>query len=493
MHSFFTFFRYHSSKLFLWGGFFWLLGCYFWQTDQLPLWDYDAGRNYQILQKLTRGDFQDFFHHLSPLFYLLFLPFFQVSSQPFFLLCISILCSLLVFCVGYRAFACQHSGWWVLGWASSFFMVHVGRYFSIEAPGLLCWMLWLYCYFQEKGKPWQRDLLLAAMILINYKAVLLIGIGAVWALILGIFSFKRLLQAALTIGLCIGILMFFGMLQGLPWYRYPAGFWGLLENPTLQGSQNNQFEWQYYFEYFIYFENPLLIGSLLALLYLFFKKQIPHFSLKEKYILLTAASYFAVMCLLPKAPRGLLFCYPVFYWAAFRVWQQCFSTRPWLLYSLVLASISLQTLRLHQHLYFAAPNPYPEVAAYLKEKNIAALATTASFALLPYLDDTTQMYPLLKPEAMGKLQAKGIAYLLIDDAYQVAALPSFDTLAQLPALRTWPASHWGRTMLHLEHSEFTGKSFQASLEAARRLARKPPLLRLVVLPKANGAAHKSVE
>lgn len=157
-------------------------------------------------------------------------------------------------------------------------------------------------------------------------------------------------------------------------------------------------------------------------------------------------------------------------------------------------SLVVQVLRLEAHLYRPANNPYPEVAAYLKSQNIHTIATTASLALLPYASEELRVQLLMQAEAFDTLYAQGIEYLLIDDFYRVAHLQAFDTLAAMPVLRTWSAAHWGRTMLHLEHSEFTGKSFQDSWEAARQLTQKPPQLRLVALPqKANDAARKSDE
>jgi len=494
MAAFFTFTRFALLPRLLLGlGILLLLFLYFRQIAQQPLWDFDAGRNYQILQKLTQHDFQDFFHHLSPLFYLLYWPFFQISDSPVFLTVLSVLCTLAALGVAYRAFGASAQGLWVFFWASSFFMVHAARYFSIEAPSLLCWLLWLYCFFQKKGTDWQQDVLLAALLLINYKAVLLISIGAALAWPMGIFSIKRLLQAALRIGLVLGAFMLLGWVWGLPWYRYPASFLGLLQNPTLQGSQNNQFEWTYYFEYFIYFENPLLFFSVFVAIYLFFKKQMPFFSPQERYILLSAFLYFVLMSLLPKAPRGLLFCYPIFYWAAYKLWQQALRAKPWLLYGVLAGSLILQIFRLDVHLYQPAPNPYPQVAAYLHTQNITSITTTASLALLPYTKKALRLQVLVQPESSDTLHTQGLAYILIDDAYQVAALQHFDSLAALPPLRTWQAAHWGRTMLHLEHSEFTGKSFEASLEAAGGLRASPPQIRLVVLPKVNDAARKLVE
>ncbi|KOY85922.1 hypothetical protein AD998_06990 [bacterium 336/3] len=465
----------------------------------LKLFDYDSIHNFQILEEIHKGDWHNLFHHSSPIFYLFYSFFFLFFKNIHNLLFINILLS--IFAIYFFTKSIKNSFWLGGYWiAFSLFISTCSHYFSIESLSLLSMgVLWyrIHIFLQNKAL---KNLFSSAFIigvwcaicmLINYKFIVVLPflVFSSWTIkkdigLIKTLYFKVIYYTLLGFILPIIFLMLLGWILGLHWYQYPATLYSIF---SMSGNSNpTAMQWGYYFSYFLNFENILigilLLGRLLSL-------QIIPFRIIEKVISIVCVGVFIVMSFLPKAPRGLIFILPLIYlWAFnfFEILKEKFLTsrlRKRLGVSLLLGSLLVQVYRIQENLYPYKQTSYLQVAQYLKEQNTKVVFTTLGMGIYPYLDKSIKMEVLREIADTVKFeQFTGKKYLLYDVFCETAGHQSLYSLKQKKAILRYPEKSLLAPTLFLEHSEYTGLSFEESLELQKHMQKESFQLLLIPLP-----------
>lgn len=497
-------------------------GVYIYTLFDLGFFDYDSVKNYQILGEIYHNEWQNLFHHASPVFFCVYEIFFFFSQQPIFLIFLST--GLQVLGIWYWSNLLRKKDLLLLFWLSlSFFVVSSSRYFSIEPLGLLLCGIVLsnfknFIDFLTKhlsdtksqflpidNTAFNQELVrkvlfigfwCALLLLTNYKAV----VTLFWIALFFIFQkayrhilfslfWKILLYFSIGFGLPIVGLMLVGSFLGLHFLQYPATLWGIV---NLAGGVlgANTWDFFYYFNYFFYFENPLLliiVGVGLWHRKHYFKKPF------DTLLLWIVLGTWIVMTFLPKAPRGLVFIYPMLYYLAYIVvldWItrirekfQRITIKVILLYVPVVYAF----VRIYTDIYAYTPTQYPLFAKILEEKKAKVVYSTLGMGIYPFLG-ATKFQRLRKASDTVKFgEYTGKKYLLYDayahiSGHQDLRLDSLLGKKPYTVLRSsWEPSLLN-PMLHLELSEYNGLDFKESLKKRKELIAQGKHLILVEFP-----------
>ncbi|RTQ50108.1 hypothetical protein EJV47_10745 [Hymenobacter gummosus] len=471
-------------------------GLRLWRLPAAALPDYDSVRNWQIVQEVAGFDFTHLFHHGSPLFYLLYAPVAAVSTDYRVFLVLNAL--LAVAAVGVFAD-------WVARTArlpgpetalltavagSSVFLTFSGRDFTMSSMSLLLLALLLRAHWQRLQQPTRASLLRTAGLLalglsVNYKFLLTAPIllvlelqqadGLLWR---GGNWWRVLLVLAAPFVVLGGAAW---LVSGVPVYRWPAVFFVIMFPAAANAAGRRttvQVDFAYYLRYLADFEAPLLPALAAALVWFGGLKRRP--LPLAAYLLVWAALTLAGMSLLIKAPRGLLFGYLPLYALLVLLVLRWARPAAWLG---LLAVVGYNFWQVQRHVYACLPTRYPLVAAWLQQHGAPAVATTVGPALLPVATPRGIRAEVARtPAELAALRRQGYQYVLLDDYYRVAGVPGFDSLRRLPAVAAWPEPLLTSPLLYLEHSEFTGLGYQATLQRQQQAAQDSVQLRLLQLP-----------
>lgn len=459
--------------------------------------------NWQLVQELAAGHFAQLFINGSPGFRLLFVPLAWLGA-PFWLYQL-VNALLSVAAVGWFAHwvaqaaetenvapaASAGKPWasWetaalaLLG-GTGLLLSLSGRDFTGGSLSLLLSVGLLRAYYQrlraaqETGAALRRVAIwLALGLCVSYKLLLLLPIllalelwRSDWAAWRGPTTRRVLLTLAAPY-LLLGAL---GTLAaGLPWYRWLAVYYRQVvpAAPNLAGRQAAvHLDLSYYFRYLLAFESPLLLPGLLLATGLLLRH-----GLKRKHpvpllALLTAWSGALLlgMSLLVKAPRGLLFAYlPLAALAVLGLRRGL----PAAARAAVLAlAISLNLARAYAQLYCYPATNYPRVAAWLQARGATRVASTVGLGLAPYLAPHQHLRLVNSEKELAALRRQGYQYVLLDGYWRVAGVSQFDSLRRQPPLAAWPEPALSAPLLFLEHSEYTGLGYQATLAVQQQAA-----------------------
>lgn len=471
-------------------------GLRLWRLPQAALPDYDSVRNWQIVQEVARFDLSHLFHHGSPAFYLLYAPVVALTTDYRVFLVLNALVA--VAALGLFAdwvsrvarLPGPETALLTLVAGSSVFLTFSGRDFTMSSLSLLLLVLLLRAHWQRLHAPTSGALLRTAAVLalglsVNYKFLLTVPILAVLELQQadglawrgGNWWRVLLLLAAPFVGL--GLLAW--LVSGVPLYRWPAVYYVIMFPAAANAAGRRgtlQVDFTYYLRYLTDFEAALLpaLGSALVL----FGAGLRRRPLPEgTYLLVWAACTLAGMSLLIKAPRGLLFGFLPLYALLVLVLQRV--ARPPRLLVLLLV-LSYHGWQVQRHIYAGLPTRYPQVARWLRQHQAGPVATTVGPALLPLAAPLGLRVEVAKtPAELAVLRRRGYRYVLLDDYYRVAGVAGFDSLRRLPAVASWPEPRLTSALLYLEHSEFTGLGYAATLQRQRQAAQDTVQLRLLRL------------
>ena len=486
-----------------------------WRLPEAGLPDYDSVRNWQVIQELAQGNFAHLFHHGSPGFVLLYVPVAWLTREA---LVFQVLNALLgVAGLGWFAgwvSRTAHLGNWqsaglVLLGGTSLLLTFSGRDFTMSSGSLLILTGLLSSYFRRLRGAGAPALLratgwLAAGLCFNYKflfALPILGAFELW------WADELLLRNGLwlkTLALLAapyGLLSAVGAALGLPWYRW-LGFYYRTVVPAEANAAGRQatlrLDLLYYPRYLLDYEPMLLLGLLLALVAAGrmwwrrrgapgrgaawwaagahgWRKARPDGQLLL-FLLGWVGCLLLGMSLLIKAPRGLLFAYlPL---AALLVLAGHRLLPGWGLGLALAAGIALNVSRLQQEIYARLPTRYPRVAAWLRAHGATRVGSTVSLGLAPYLADSQQLTVIDDEHQLADLRRQGYSYVLLDGYWRVAGIAGFDSLLRQPPIAAWPEPKLTAPLLFLEHSEFTGLGYAATLAAQRAAAADTAQLRL---------------
>ena len=468
-----------------------------WRLPEAGPPDFDSVRNWEVVQELAHGRFAHLFNHGSPGFVLLFAPV-AVFTQRF--LVFQVLNALLgVAGLGWfaawvgrqaRLPGAEVAGLVLLG-GTGLLLTFSGRDFTMSSASLVVAAGLLQSHYARLHAAAPRRLVQAAAWLalglcLNYKFLFAVPIlvALEWWQADGLWrraGGRALLVLAVPYALLGGV----GVAVGLPWYRWPGFYWRTVvpAAANLAGRQSTLHpDWLYYPRYLATFESPLLGLGLAAALGLAVR-QWRRGQLRRgqplplpPYLLAWAGCLLAGMSLLIKAPRGLLLAYlPL---AALAVLSgRRLLPRPVLAVAL-LAAAGLNIYHLHQQLYAPLPGHYPAVAAWLRQHGGLRVASTVGNGLAPYLSSAQTLVLITDERAIASLRRRGVQYVLLDGYWRVAGVARFDSLRRQVPVAAWPAPALQQPLLFLEHSEFTGQGFAATLAASRAAAADSLPLRL---------------
>ncbi|KAA9340761.1 hypothetical protein [Adhaeribacter soli] len=473
-----------------------LLALRYYLVGQAAFPDYDSVRNWEIVQEVAQGKFQNVFHHRSPaffLFYSLFVPLITDFHQYIYINALFGIAALLVL-VKFTREVLGLKPWeaalMLLLIGSCVFLTYSGRFFTIESPSLLIFILVLKTYYyrfleHSRKKLYQTLLLVALGLALNYKFLSLLPVALVLEVIFrdGVLNLRT---AAAGFLILISPYLFFALFSvavGLPFYQFPATYSGMVnftaKNPA-QRSGKFQADFFYYFKYLFYFESPLvwagLLGAVLALNDAFKKS----FNLYG-FLGWVCCAILLGMSLLLKAPRGLLFVYPLLYLFAFLTLRHYISSNR-IFIPLILGSVVYNLYRLEQEVYSYSKTSYDDVARYLQVNQVNKIAGTVSLGLKPYLPAGYAYEVVLKDQDLNTLKEKGFRYVLADDYRKVTNIKEFDYLEKQPAVIGFKEPWWQSKLIYLEHSEFTGLGFEETLALRKEALSDTFQLRLVKIP-----------
>lgn len=472
-------------------------GLRLWRLPEAALPDYDSVRNWQIVQEVARLDLTHLFHHGSPLFYLLYAPVAALSTdyRVFLVLNALLAVAALGLFADWVARAARLPGpetaLLTLLAGSSAFLTFSGRDFTMSSMSLLVLALLLRTHWQRLQQPSRAAVLRLAAVLalglsVNYKFLLTMPI----LLVLELHRADGLLwhqgnwwRVLLVLAAPFVVLGGLGWLAaGVPMYRWPAVFVVVMFPGGANAAGRHgtmQVDFAYYLRFLADFEVPLLPALAAALVWFgggLRRRPLPLTS----YLLVWAALTLAGMSLLVKAPRGLLLGYLPLY--ALLVLLLTRWARPVALLGLLVA-LGYNLWQVQRQVYAYLPTRYPQVADWLRQHRISQVATTVGPALLPVAEPLGIRAEVAKTAAeLAAWRRQGYRYVLLDDYYRVAGVPGFDSLRRLPAVAAWPEPLLASPLLYLEHSEFTGQGYQATLRRQQQAAHDSVQLRLVRLP-----------
>jgi hypothetical protein len=138
--------------------------------------------------------------------------------------------------------------------------------------------------------------------------------------------------------------------------------------------------------------------------------------------------------------------------------------------------------KINREIYTYAQTNYPEIASYLKQHRIKKIAATVSLNLKPFLPPDVEYSIIMDEKELAGLKQRGFRYVLVDDYYKINNVLKFNALEKQKPVIDVPEKTLESPLLFLEHSEFTGLSFNQTMEIRRQTQAKTIGLRLVVVP-----------
>ena len=467
-----------------------------WRLPEAGPPDYDSVRNWQVVQELARGNFAQLFHHGSPGFLLLYVPVAWLTKQFLVFQTLNALLGVsgLAFFTAWvarqaRLTGPEAAGLVLLG-GTSLLLTFSGRDFTMSSGSLVVFAGLLRSHFARLRRPDCPAVLrvagwLAVGLCVSYKFLFALPV-------LALLEFQRAdglwrrrglwWRVAGVLAAPYGLLGAVGVAVGLPWYRW-LGFYVRTVVPAAANAAGRQatlhLDVLYYVRYLAGFESPLLLLGLVGTGGLVWRRwasrRRPTGALLS-YLLGWAACLLAGMSLLIKAPRGLLFAYlPL---AALAVLSGRRLLPSWALAGVVLTAVGQNIYRLQRELYAPLPSRYPEVAAWLRQHGATQVASTVGLGLAPYLTEEQQLTVISDERELLRLRRQGCQYVLLDGYWWPAGVARFDSLRRQVPVVAWPAPQLHQPLLFLEHSEYTGRSYDATLAASRAAAADSLPLRL---------------
>ncbi|MBD2714790.1 hypothetical protein KBK19_07070 [Microvirga sp. STR05] len=472
--------------------------------------DYDSVRNWEIVREVATGNLQNLFHHGSPGFSLVYAPVawltadYRVFQHLNALVAVAALAWLVQFVAREVRLAAWETALLLLFAGTSVFLTFSGRDFTAGSWSLLLFVGLLQAQYRRLQHPSRAALLRAAVWLalglsINYKFLLTLPILLLLELLYGgrlLWQPRTLLRVVAVLLTPYAVLGLLGMADGVPWYRWEAVYYNLV----FPGASNAagraghlRFDGLYYLRFLWDFESPMLLPVLAVaagwLLWHYGRHlKLPRVALLW-YLAVWAGCFLLGMSLLLKAPRGLLLAYPLFYLLAFlllrwalRRWSG--RAGPMLLAGVAVLATGFNLYRVQQEIYAYLPTHYGQVAAWLHQHQPGPVqvASTVSLGLCPFLQDTDTLAVAMNEAQLQNLRQQGYRFVLLDGAWRVAGAAPFTSLAHHTPVATWAEPLLTSPLLFLEHSEYTGLGYSATL-ARQRVARLDSVqLRLYRLP-----------
>jgi len=456
-----------------------LVGIRLWGLVRTGLPDYDACKNWLILRDMVHGDFSLMFHHASPTFYLFFLPFAYISINHIWLQFINILIQVAALWKIYQFFdkikensptnTLMIVSFLLVGTCS--FLVYSARSIAIESLSLLVFAYWLKAFWQKDDN--KTALFFALLLSVNYKTMLLIPVMLVLRPFLSDLWLKIVVTTFATI---IGLICI-GFVLGVPIYTYPKALYitVIIKNVNPYKSINQfEFDVLYYVRYLLDFEPVLAYSIALAIickLYEIIKKKNYFFVFFKNLInnpLIIGILFFVGMSLLQKAPRGLLWAYPIIGFSVFTFltdkMQKIIKNR-FLFYFIIIGLTIVQLFFIQKNIWQFAHTSYSQIASFLPSDRPIHIVTTSSLQIAPFLPSHVKITPCHSLACLDSLQYKA-DYMLQDEFYKAL---KYDFYEKYPfglfnKITCKQETSLKQPYLYLEHSEFSGINYAQTIQ-----------------------------
>lgn len=462
--------------------------------------DYDSVRNWQIVQEVAAGNLRNLFHHGSPLFSLLYAPVawltsdFHVFQHLNALVAVAAVARLTLFVGRAAKLSAAEPALLLLFTGTSVFLTFSGRDFTMSAWSLLAFGELLRTYYRRLQLPSRPALLRAAVWLtlglsINYKFLLTLPILLLFELLQAdglLWRRGTWWRVLLVLATPYVVLSAVGTAVRLPWYRWLGVYYNILVPGAANaaGRQANiQLDVLYYLKYLRDFESPLVGLAVPAALWLWRREifgQAAGVNL-VRYLTIWAYSFLAGMSLLLKAPRGLLLAYGLFYVLAFLSVRRLLAGHRWALALVLVVATAANLYRIQREVYHYSPSSYGQVAAWLRAHGSPPVVSTVGLGLAPFIGSET-LAVVQDEQVLPARRRQGCRYVLLDDYWRVTNVLRFGTLQHVPAVAVWPEPMLTAPLLFLEHSEYTGLSYEATLALQKQARRCSTQLRLIRIP-----------
>ncbi len=473
---------------------FFLLGVRIYGLDVAPLADYDAVKNYMLAQQLAGFHFSELFYHASPTLNMLNgILFFLTNSYVLLEYVHAAFNVIAILLLG--DYVSKKLNWSRLELFSFLFlagtsltMVNTSRYLAMESLSLLFFVCFLRAYLETFGQANKKlilpGLLLGLLFTVNYKAFLILPV----IFLVECLAYKKDFFQRCSLGLVAFILPFLGyvvlsfLISFVP-FQYPAVLYSIMFVPDDHPYRDLTFfntDVLYYIKYFFWYENPALIVVLLVFPLLYLKKRV-FFRKEDQFELILGIIVYAFifgMSLIQKAPRGLLFIYPLLYVFLILLIKHFTGHRKYVMISITFVVFACHLFSIQKNIYAYAHTSYPALADYVKKHHIKAMASYVGMGAYPFVENEIKEFKVLhQEEELASLRAMGISYLLVDDYYRLACMEL--TIPEEYEL-VFEAKEQSllSPLLALEFSEYSGLRFEESLGIRQDLMSAPVHLKL---------------
>ncbi len=459
--------------------------------------DYDSVKNLQVAREMGKGNFQNLYRHASPGFNLLLAGVVNIFGNyrwAEYLNCGVMLLATLIFSRFVSRelkFKTSEALFLFALIGSSLTLTFLGRSLTFDGLAFFLYCLFLKYYYQALLSQEKRKFYLAAffyglLFTVDYKVLLLLPI----IILLQIYQegrslrIKQWLACALIIFLVFSFFALAGVLVSLPWYKYylVAGIIPFKsdDHPNRVVGFFNA-DLLYYFRYLFSFENPLL---LIGLLFSPFALKFGRLLTNRKINLVIFLAFFAFclflgMSVIQKAPRGLLYAYPLLYTLAFLTFKK-YLLNKYLLAAVLISGIAFNFYAIQKNIYQYSQTNYGQIAAYLENRQVKKLAVTVSNKIIPFTDSGVELKEITHSDQLKSLKKAGYEYLLIDDYYKLTGI-ELKLGGYQDAVLEVPEPGMLTPLLGLEHCEFAGFSYAEALAINKELQQQKTHLRLIRL------------
>lgn len=475
-----------------------MLGLFFLRINKLwdtGLFDYDSAKNLIILKELSTGNFSNLFHHASPGFYLIYLPVYSVFKNFLFLEYFTALLNLLsvwllVHHIG-KYFRLNNERFIVLiaFVGSSVYQIVSSRYLAMEALSQLLFILAFISYHKslvQKEKKQHLIIFLSNLSIglgVNYKFILVILVFAGYEILFAKRKWTLKMFSSTLIIFLIPVVFFtlLGSFLEIGWDNYGKHFFvqAFIKdmNPNEEVSKFN-LDLLYYVKYFLYFENPLSWLGIAA--FIFVHKQKLWATPILRLSLFIVMAFFLGMSLLQKAPRALLFIFPLIYTLGF-LGIMAVPIKKWIKTCLIFLGISINIFLIYENVWKYSETAYPALATIIKDKKINQVISTAGLGISPFLSENTELKVALSEAELEDFKTNGGKFLILDSYFQIINNQEFRKINNNPSQLIY--EHDEKSLaspyLFLEHSEYTGLGFEETLSLRKNAIEKGLKIRLI--------------
>lgn len=466
------------------------------RLETLVLPDYDSASNFLVGREIAAGNFTNMFRHASPTFNLLTGLALAFTTRIFTLAFLNnalAIVSSIIFC-RFAAHEFKLHNWqelviFILA-GTSVTVTFLGRGLSFEPMGMLGFSVFFVVYYYSFKKPESRYFYLAVLVFsvlltVNYKVLVLLPIIAVIEL------FQKDRQHHLRTWLYaflipVFVFAFYSLLSfwlGFGLVRYAAVAAAIAFNPDDHPYRDPgffNFDVLFYIKYLFQFENPLLLLS--AVVFPFTLKWNEILKNRkitpELYLFIFIYCILAGMSVIQKAPRGIIFAYPLLYITVILNLKH-FNVKKYASIATCAVMVLINLYLTNLYVYNFSGSHYAELADYLKKSGINKVAVTVSKQIIPLLPPDADVNVLNHHSQFPDLKKAGYNYLIIDDYYRITCMnlkPKYKKI--IKAYREKPLLN---PIFALEHCEYSGLNFNEALQISDSLNAKPYQLLLVEL------------